>query len=32
VFEGVSLKKRALPFIDMLTRCHKADREIVWGV
>jgi hypothetical protein len=32
VFEGVSLKKRALPFIEMLTRCHEADREVVWGV
>jgi hypothetical protein len=30
--EGISLKQRALPFIDMLTRCHKADMEIVWGV
>ncbi len=30
--EGISLRQRALPFIDMLTRCHKADVEIVWGV
>jgi hypothetical protein len=30
--EGISLKQRALPFIEMLTRCHKADMEIVWGV
>lgn len=30
--QGISLKQRALPFIDMLTRCHKADMEIVWGV
>jgi len=30
--EVISLKQRALPFIDMLTRCHKADMEIVWGV
>ena len=31
-FEAVSLRQRALPFIDMLRRCHKADAEIVWGV
>jgi len=30
--EGISLRQRALPFIDMLRRCHQADREIVWGV
>lgn len=30
--ERVSLRQRALPFIDMLKRCHKADKEIVWGV
>lgn len=30
--EGITLKQRALPFIDMLTRCHKAEMEIVWGV
>ena len=30
--EGVSLRQRVLPFIDMLKRCHKADKEIVWGV
>lgn len=28
----VSLRQRAVPFIDMLRRCRKADREIVWGV
>lgn len=28
----VSLRQRALPFIDMLKRCHGADTEIVWGV
>ena len=28
----VSLRQRAVPFIDMLQRCHKADKEIVWGV
>ena len=29
---GVSLRQRALPFMDMLKRCHKAGKEIVWGV
>ena len=31
-FEGISLRQRALPFIDMLKRCQQAEREIVWGV
>ena len=31
-FEAVSLRQRALPFIDMLRRCEKAGKEIVWGV
>lgn len=31
-FEAISLRQRAHPFIDMLRRCEKADREIVWGV
>lgn len=30
--EGVSLRQRATPMIEMLRRCHKADKEIVWGV
>ena len=30
--EGISLRQRAVPFIAMLQRCHKADKEIVWGV
>jgi hypothetical protein len=30
--EGVSLRQRAVPFIDMLKRCEKAGKEIVWGV
>ena len=30
--EGVSLRQRATPFIDMLRRCHAAKKEIVWGV
>jgi len=28
----VSLRQRALPFMDMLRRCHQAGKEIVWGV
>jgi hypothetical protein len=31
-FEGISLRQRAVPFIDMIKRCQKADKEIVWGV
>jgi hypothetical protein len=31
-FEAVSLRQRAVPFIDMLRRCAKAEAEIVWGV
>ena len=30
--ETVSLRQRAVPFIDMLKRCHQADKEVVWGV
>ncbi len=30
--EGISLRQRAVPFIAMLQRCHKAEKEIVWGV
>jgi hypothetical protein len=30
--EAISLRQRAVPFIDMLRRCHAADKEIVWGV
>jgi hypothetical protein len=30
--ESVSLRQRALPFIEMLRRCQKAGTEIVWGV
>lgn len=29
---SVSLRQRAVPFIDMLKRSHSADQEIVWGV
>ena len=31
-FEGISLRQRAVPFIEMIRRCHKAEEEIVWGV
>jgi hypothetical protein len=31
-FDGVSLRQRAVPFIDMLKRCEQAGKEIVWGV
>lgn len=31
-FDAISLRQRALPFIDMLKRCEKADTEVVWGV
>jgi hypothetical protein len=30
--ETVSLRQRAVPFIDMLRRCEQAGKEIVWGV
>lgn len=30
--DGVSLRQRAVPFLDMLRRCQKAGAEIVWGV
>lgn len=30
--DGVSLHRRAVPFLDMLKRCHRAGKEIVWGV
>lgn len=30
--EAVSLRQRAVPFIEMLQRCHRAEKEIVWGV
>ena len=28
---GVSLRQRAVPMLEMLQRCLKADKEIVWG-
>lgn len=29
---AVSLRQRAVPFIDMLKRCSAAGKDIVWGV
>ena len=31
-FEAVSLRQRAVPFVDMLKRCSRKGKEIVWGV
>lgn len=31
-FDQVSLRQRAVPFLDMLRRCGSAGKEIVWGV
>jgi hypothetical protein len=31
-FEGISLRQRAVPLIDMLRRSEKAGKEVVWGV
>jgi hypothetical protein len=28
----VTLRQRAVPFIDMLKQCQKTGKEIVWGV
>jgi hypothetical protein len=30
--DAVSLRQRAVPFLDMLRRCQKAGQAIVWGV
>jgi hypothetical protein len=30
--DAVSLRQRAVPFLDMLRRCSKEGKEIVWGV
>ena len=30
--EGVSLRQRAVPFLDMLRRAQKDGEDIVWGV
>jgi hypothetical protein len=31
-FDPITLKHRALPFIDMLRRSHAAQADITWGV
>jgi hypothetical protein len=31
-FEGVSLRQRAAPLIEMIRRCELAGQDIVWGV
>ena len=30
--DGLGLHQRAMPFIEMLQRNHKAATEVVWGV
>jgi hypothetical protein len=30
--DGLSLRQRAVPFIDLLQRNHKAGHEVAWGV
>jgi hypothetical protein len=30
--EGIPLKLRALPFVEMIKRSYKSDDESVWGV
>lgn len=30
--EAVPLRQRALPFVELLKKCHNAQAEIVWGV
>ena len=30
--DRVTLRQRAVPFLEMLRRCHAAEKEIVWGV
>lgn len=31
-FEGITLRQRAMPFIEMMQRCEAAGVELVWGV
>jgi hypothetical protein len=31
-FEAISLRQRALPFMDMVRMCMKAQATITWGV
>ncbi len=32
VDEAISLRRRLVPMIDMLQRCHKEKADVVWGV
>lgn len=32
VHDGVTLRQRAWPLVEMMKRAHSADQEIVWGV
>jgi len=31
-FDAVKLQQRALPLMDMIRQCQRADEPIVWGV
>ena len=31
-FDAVTLRQRAVPFIDLLKTCAQAGKEVVWGV
>lgn len=31
-FDAIGLRQRALPFMDMVRECIKANEAIVWGV
>jgi hypothetical protein len=30
--DAITLRQRAVPFIDMLKQCRAAEKEVVWGV
>ncbi|TAL70199.1 MAG: DUF1840 family protein, partial [Burkholderiaceae bacterium] len=30
--DAVTLRQRAVPFIQMLNECAQAQKDIVWGV
>jgi hypothetical protein len=30
--DRISLRQRAVPFMQMLQRCRRADKHVVWGV
>ena len=31
-FEAISLRQRALPFMDMVRQCQQAQEPVTWGV